>query len=302
MIDGFINLNKKKGVTSHDEVDFVRKIFSTKKVGHSGTLDPFATGVLVMAVNKGTRFLEYLSSDSKKYHVKAKLGEITDTFDVTGIIQEKNEVLPDQKEKVFDILKSFLGEYMQTPPAYSAKKYKGKKLYEYARKGEIINLPPKKVEIISIEKFKQEGIFFEFEVEVSSGTYIRSLVMDLGYKLGCGAVTMELERTKCGFFDISNSVNEENINEDSILPIERVLNFPRIKVKNGEKVKNGIQIYKNDLIEYDNFNKDSKVKIFDENNDFIGVGKAEKNSIFVDTIQKNEERNDRIVKISKILR
>lgn len=299
---GFFNINKPKNITSHDLVDIVRKKLKTKKVGHTGTLDPFAEGVMVLAVNQGTRFIEFFQNSYKSYSVTAELGIITDTYDITGNVKEKNNVLNSQKKSLLSTINSFIGHYEQTPPAYSARKYKGKRLYEYARKGKIINLPPKKVHIKNISNITIEDTVFNFDVIVSSGTYIRSLIMDIGFKLGCGAVTKKLKRTSIEKFDIKESIDVEDISYEKILNPINFLDMPEIIVKHGYKIKNGIHVYVNNVIEAKgNFQKNQLIKIFDKNNDFIGFGKTEKTSNFLNTILKqNSESFERVVKLYKI--
>ncbi|PWJ96225.1 tRNA pseudouridine synthase B [Oceanotoga teriensis] len=302
MNNGFLIVNKPENMTSHDVVSIARKKLNTKKIGHTGTLDPFATGVLILGINKGTKFIEFLNKDIKKYFVRGKLGEITDTFDKDGKVVEQNEVTNEDIKKIEPTIMSLLGKRMQTPPSYCAKKYKGKRLYEYARKGEIINLPPHEIEIFSIENFSQEGKEFEFEVTVSAGTYIRSLIMEIGYIIGPGAVTIELKRTQAGNMNILNTIDINDISYEKIISINEVLNIPILKVNNSDKIKNGIQIYKEFVENYEKFKKDNFVKLIDENDNFFGIAKAEKNSSFIKTLIKNNERNDRIAKIYKILR
>jgi len=301
MKSGFLVINKPKGITSHDVVSIIRKKLGIRKVGHAGTLDPFATGVLVVGINKATRLLEFFQTEKKTYYVKAELGIVTDTFDIEGKVQEKNEVTQQHISNLKDICFSFVGECLQVPPAYSAKKYKGKKLYEYAREGKIINLPPKNVKIYQIQNFSQEGREFSFNVEVSSGTYIRSLVMDIGYALGCGAVTKELCRIKSGKFELKDSILLEEVSLEKMLKMDDALGLPYVKINNGQQVIKGQQIYKDNILEFSNFNKNDYVKIYDEKGYFLGIGKAEKKSAFLKTLFKEEERNDRIVKINKIL-
>lgn len=301
MKSGIIVINKPKGKTSHGVVEKVRYILQTKKVGHAGTLDPFATGVLVLGVNKGTKLLEFFFNDRKIYYVKAKLGIITETFDLESEIREVNEVTKEHIDALKEVVFSFIEEYLQVPPAYSAKKYKGKRLYEYAREGKIINLPPRKVQIYSISNFKQEGTEFSFVVEVGPGTYIRSLIMDIGYKLGCGAVTVELCRLKSGKFTLDEAISLEEVSYDKLISLDDSIDFPYVVVNNGDKVLKGQQIYKSNIIEYSDFEKGDYVKIYNEEREFIGIGIAERRAKFLTTLLKMPERNDRIVKIYKNL-
>jgi len=302
MNDGIVIVDKKEGITSHEVVSYFRKKFDTPKVGHSGTLDPFATGVMVVSINRGTKILHFLSAQRKNYHVTAELGKITDTFDISGKVKEINEVTNENLLNLESVVMSFIGKYKQTTPAYSARRYQGKRLYEYARQGKIISLPIKEVEIFSVEEFMQNEKEFSFTVSVSSGTYIRSLIMDIGYKLGCGAVATKLRRLKSGSFDISQSKKMEDISFSDIINIENSLDFPQIRVFDGTKVINGIQIFKNDIMSYDEFTKGSYLRLFDENNEFLGLGVAEKNSSFMPFLLNSTDRNDRVVKIFRIMR
>ncbi|NUU95932.1 tRNA pseudouridine synthase B [Marinitoga sp. 1135] len=302
MNNGFLLVDKPEGITSHDVVNEIRKIFSSKKVGHSGTLDPFATGLLIIGVNKGTRLLEYLQHQDKVYHVKAKLGIITDTFDITGKITEKNEFTNSEIEKLEDTIISFIGKYKQVPPMYSARKYKGKKLYELAREGKIIKMPPKEVEIYDIWNIsiKDHGEF-EFTCKVSSGTYIRSLIMDIGYKIGCGAVTTELRRLNVGKFSIDKAVELEKISSENLIPLLDVLDFPKVILNNEgiENVKHGRQIVVDNIIKFEDFKKDTLVSLIDNKNNLLAIAKAERTSSFINTLI-NQNRNERVFKLKKV--
>ncbi|WP_047267061.1 tRNA pseudouridine(55) synthase TruB [Marinitoga sp. 1197] len=301
MNDGFLLVDKPAGITSHDVVDIIRKRFSTKKVGHSGTLDPFATGLLILGINKGTKLLEYLQHQNKKYYVKAKLGIITDTYDITGEIKEKYNPEKIHIEKLKEIILSFKGKYMQVPPMYSARKYNGKKLYELAREGKIIKMPPKEVEIYSIENIKiSENGTFEFECEVSSGTYIRSLIMDIGYKSGIGAVTMELRRLKIGKFKIEDSVKLDDISD--IIPLFEMLSFPSVLLneKGIQRALNGNHIFLEHVEKYEEFKKGEFISLIDKEKNLIAVAIAERNSKFLNTLEKHG-KNERVFKIKKVL-
>jgi len=300
-IKGFFNINKPSGITSHDVVDIIRDKFGIKKVGHTGTLDPFASGVLIVAVNSGTRFIEFLNSDIKTYYVKAELGKTTDTYDITGKITEEYEVKKHHTDSLENTVNSFSGKYLQVPPVYSARRYNGKRLYEYAREGKIITLPPQEVNIFNISDITKENNTFSFVASVSAGTYIRSLIRDIGYKLGCGAYVKELKRLSAGKFGIGNSVIPEDISENSIIPVNDAVDYPEIFVNEGRKVLDGIQIYTDNIKSYGFFSKDDYVKIKDENGIFLGIGIAERNSSFIKTLEVHD-RTERIVKIRKILR
>ncbi|MFP4460969.1 MAG: tRNA pseudouridine(55) synthase TruB, partial [Thermotogota bacterium] len=190
-INGILPLFKPIGPTSHDMVSLLRKKLNTKKIGHSGTLDPFAEGVLVMGIGNGTRILEYLKDEKKVYTMTLRLGLLTDTYDIQGQIMADDHVLF-PREKLEDTIKSLLGSQKQVPPIFSAKKYKGKKLYEYAREGKIIKMPPRQIEIYSIDLISIEGRDITIKAVVSPGTYMRSLAFDIGLKLGTNATAVAL--------------------------------------------------------------------------------------------------------------
>lgn len=303
MNNGFIIIDKPKDLTSHDIVNIARKKFNTKKIGHAGTLDPFATGVLVLAVNKATKFLQFLFTDSKKYYVKAKLGIKTDTYDITGKITQEMQVNDLNEEQIKSAINTFLGEYYQMPPIYCAKKIAGKRAYELAREGKEVKLEKILVQIKSIENIKVdvESKEFEFEVEVSSGTYIRSLINDIGEKTGFLATTTQLRRLNSGLFDIKDSCTIDTMDEKHLLKLDDYVNLPKVIINNPERAKNGVHIYLDDIKEYEKFNKDDYIKMYDEENTFIGIGIADRNSTFIKTL-KNMEKSERIVKIYKILR
>jgi tRNA pseudouridine55 synthase len=204
---GFILINKPAGITSHDVVDKLREITKIKKIGHAGTLDPFATGLLILGIGREfTKKLSIFQKKDKEYIATLRLGAESDTFDKEGkIVEKKVEKIPERKE-IEEVLKSFFGEIEQIPPAFSAKKIKGKKLYELARKGIKVEPKPQKVKIYEISILEYNFPYLKIKVKCSSGTYIRSLANDIGKKLGCGAYVEDLIRTKIGEFSIENAV------------------------------------------------------------------------------------------------
>jgi len=210
----FLLIDKPKGVTSHDVVDKVRKVTGEKKVGHAGTLDPNATGLLIVGVGReSTKKLGKIAKDTKKtYEAEIFLGEERDTDDAEGVVISKAKgFLPPGENEIEKMLASFVGEQMQTPPVYSALKIKGKKAYELARKGKKVNLKPRKVVIYSIKLVSYKFPILEIKTTVSSGTYIRALARDIGKKLSCGAYLRNLRRTRIGKFDIKDAVKLENL-------------------------------------------------------------------------------------------
>lgn len=240
-LSGVLIINKEKDMTSRDVVNIVGKYLYTKKVGHTGTLDPLATGVLVLTIGTATRISEMLTSTYKEYIATAKLGIKTDTLDITGKIVK--ESLPPKNLCLEEKIKSFKKTYIQEVPLYSAVKVKGKKLYEYARENKEVTLPKKEVTIKEIELLKQEKDTFTFRTIVSKGCYIRSLIRDIASSLNIDATMTELIRTKQGHFSIKESSTIEDIKTGNIhlLPIEQALPYPKIIVDSNEeqKVKNG---------------------------------------------------------------
>lgn len=209
-MDGVILINKPKGITSRDVVNEVCKILKTKKVGHTGTLDPIASGVLVVCVGKATKLVDIITSANKEYVSTVKLGLLTDTLDLDGEVLKKEKVTI-RKEELINVLNSFLGKYEQEVPIYSAVKVNGKKLYEYAREGKKVNLPKRMVEIKKIELINLTDEEYKFKVLVSKGTYIRSLIYDINRKLNVIGVMSDLVRTKQGIFNIDDAYTLEDI-------------------------------------------------------------------------------------------
>jgi tRNA pseudouridine55 synthase len=207
MEGGFILINKPSGITSHDVVDKLREITGIRKIGHAGTLDPFARGLLILGIGREfTRKLLIFQKKDKEYIATLRLGAESDTFDRDGkIVERKVEKIPERKE-IKEVLKSFLGEIEQIPPIFSAKKIRGKKLYELARKGIKVEPKPQRVKIYEISILEYKFPYLKIKVKCSSGTYIRSLGNDIGKKLGCGAYVEELIRTKIGEFSIENAI------------------------------------------------------------------------------------------------
>ncbi len=246
---GFLNIYKPKGMTSHDVVSFLRRITKIKQIGHTGTLDPFAEGVLPVCIGKATRLIEYLEDD-KEYLATIQFGTNTSTYDLEGEITEIFEKKV-TKEDVINALKNFEGEISQLPPIYSAIKVNGKKLYEYARKGEDVVISARRVNIHKIELkiFDEDKQTAQVLISCSKGTYIRSIAYDLGKILGCGAHLIKLIRTRAGKFYVENSLKLDNINVSKslinpldilTLPVLEVTDSERIKIIHGQPLKNKI--------------------------------------------------------------
>lgn len=274
MQNGILVINKEKNMTSRDVVNIACKKLGTKHIGHTGTLDPIATGVLVLGVNNGCKIIELLTSDSKIYEAEVIVGIETDTLDITGEILKTYNIENLETDVVNEVLSSFKGKYMQEVPKYSAIHVNGKRLHEYARNNEEVVLPKREVEILSIELIsnieKIDNYYsFKFRVHVSKGTYIRSLIRDIGDKLGVCCTMKNLKRIKQGIFDIEECLNIDDINTDTkLISIEDALkNYDRIVVDEviSKKVKNGV------ILELDT-NSDL-VLVFDENNVLLAIYK-----------------------------
>lgn len=237
---GILNINKPKGITSFDVVARLRKILGIKKIGHTGTLDPLAQGVLPVCVGDATRIIEFLPQ-GKAYRAYAKLGLTSNTYDLEGEIAEQRPVNT-SKEAVIEALKVFEGEIEQTPPVFSAIKIKGKKLYEYARKNEAVEIPTRKVTVSKIEFAEWqdgENPVLVFDVECSSGTYIRSIIHDLGQNLGCGAIMTDLVRTKANGFEIIQAQELDTLTVENAVFIDPLgqVDLPEIKIGSAELEK-----------------------------------------------------------------
>ena len=224
---GFININKPGGMTSHDVVSKLRKISKIKQIGHTGTLDPMATGVLPVAIGKASRLIEFLTED-KGYIAKLQFGKISDTYDIEGAVENYSDKKVTQQQ-VQAGLQKFSGKIEQIPPVYSAVHYKGKRLYELARQGQIPEDIPSRtvfINVLELLEFNEEEQTALLKIECSKGTYIRSIINDLGMELGCGAVMTELKRTKSGLFTIDNAIaldmltDREDIEKYLINPVE----------------------------------------------------------------------------------
>ncbi|MCA9409435.1 MAG: tRNA pseudouridine(55) synthase TruB [Candidatus Omnitrophica bacterium] len=215
-MDGIIVVNKPDGLTSHDVVAKVRRKFNMKRVGHAGTLDPLATGVLVVLLGKSTKLFDEFVGFDKAYRATLILGRKTTSADIQGETISEKSVDHISSEEIKKVFKQFVGEIEQVPPMVSAVKMKGKKLYQLARKGVVINRPARNITIRKLEVRSIEMPQVEFYVECSKGTYVRQLAEDIGEALGCGACICQIERTKVGEFEINEAVKIEDINESHI--------------------------------------------------------------------------------------
>ena len=270
-MNGLLIINKPKGYTSHDVVNILRKKLNTKKVGHTGTLDPNATGVLPILVGTATKISKYLIEHEKTYIATIELGKKTDTGDEEGkVIEEDTNIKDISREEIEKVLRSFIGKQNQIPPMYSAIKVEGKKLYEYAREGKTIELQPRGIEILDINLIEFNNNEIEFSVRCSKGTYIRSLCEDIAESLGTIGYMKELQRASVNQFNIQDSIlldDLDNINiGERIILIEKVFeDKPRIDLNNRklELFLNGVQL----THELD----DGLYRVYNNNN-FIGLG------------------------------
>ncbi len=244
-MDGVILVNKEKNWSSFDVCAFIRRKFNIKKVGHIGTLDPFAEGLLVVFLGKGTKMIPYFEGLNKEYVGTLTLGKKTSTYDLTGETIEEKDIVPFTKEELISALNSFLGEQEQLPPIYSAIKKDGKPLYYYAREGISIEVKKRLVNIYSLDLISFEKDSITFKAKVSKGTYIRSLGNDLAIKLNNLGYLSSLTRTKIGDFTLSQSRHIKEINEEDIISLDKIWNHGIYniddsllsKVKNGNKLK-----------------------------------------------------------------
>ncbi|HBJ12300.1 MAG TPA: tRNA pseudouridine(55) synthase TruB [Clostridiales bacterium] len=282
-MDGIIVINKEKGCTSHDIVYKIRKMFNTK-VGHTGTLDPNATGVLPILLGKGTKISKYLIEHDKEYEVVLQLGVKTTTADEEGEIIEEKEVLKESLEQleIERILKSFIGKIKQMPPKYSAIKVNGRKLYEYARKGQEVEIKPREVEIYNIEitNIQKEKKQIEFKVSCSKGTYIRTLCEDIAEKMRTVGYMKELKRTKVGNFNIEQAITLGQLQEKEnikIITIEEMFKDKEEIILEDSKIillLNGVKM---------NMEKPNGIyRIYNKQNKFIGLGIVQNKILKID--------------------
>ena len=290
-MNGILNIFKPKGMSSFDVVRLVKKVAKTGKVGHTGTLDPEATGVLPVCIGRATKIIDYIMDSEKVYEVTFKLGIRTTTYDLEGEVLEERDPSNLRNEDILGVIKEFIGEYSQVPPMYSALKKNGVRLYELARQGIEVEREGRLVKIYNIEDIKINNPYISMKVTCSKGTYIRSLCYDIGERLGVFATMTELNRSKTSVFSQEKSINindltEENIS-DHIVTIEKALSKYEAITVHGKYVKllvNGVRVADN------RFTKDKIInnrlyRVYDENNNFIGLG----------------ERNNAGFKIEKLL-
>lgn len=264
-MDGIILVHKPPGITSHDVVEKIRKILNEKKVGHYGTLDPMATGLIVIALGKATRLFQFFSKENKVYKGQARLGYSTNTYDSSGTKTSVEINNFPSRDKILEEMRKFEGEILQVPPVFSAKKFRGKPLYVLARENKEVKLVPSKISIYFFHLKNYNPPIIDFEVKCSSGTYIRSLAHDLGQSLGCGAHISQLLRISSGNFNLKDSFQLEKIEEltmegkteEFILPLKILLpEIPKVIVNDAclSLVKNGNMIFPENILKVSSLN------------------------------------------------
>lgn len=293
MYNGIINVNKEKGFTSHDVVAKLRRILGQKKIGHTGTLDPDATGVLPVCLGNGTKLSDMLTDTDKTYRAVFMLGRITDTQDISGMVTGGSEPLVNEEE-VCDAVNSFVGEYDQIPPMYSAIKQDGKKLYELARAGIEVERKARKITIHAIDIEKIELPYVTIKVDCSKGTYIRTLCHDIGLKLGCGACMTELTRLKVSTFIFEDSISLDRIEElkingeleNYIIPADKMFpGYPCIHMnEQGDKAVHNGNPFAASLCLEDDISKSVPLRVYDTTGKFVGIFsyRSEKQMYFPD--------------------
>ena len=273
-MDGFLLLFKEKGISSNQLVQKVKKLLSLKKVGHLGTLDPMAEGLLVLALNRATRFSSFFLNSDKIYQANIKFGSKTDTDDALGKIIDSSDQIPTESE-IDSALKSFIGISKQEAPFFSALKHKGRPLYKYAREGKYISKPPREINIFSIKNVKHTFMECSFQIHCSKGTYIRSIARDLGDNLGCGAHLCGLKRISQGVFNIEDSKSDEEIDLNFLVTIEEAfLTYKKIQLDemNTKAFLNGVKITLEDF-------NDNYYRIYDHSLTFLGLGLIRESSL-----------------------
>ncbi|UBK87814.1 tRNA pseudouridine(55) synthase TruB [Clostridium perfringens] len=281
-MNGVINIYKNTGMTSFDVVAMVRRVAKMKKVGHTGTLDPAASGVLPVCLGKATKIIDYIMENKKVYRVSLKLGMVTDTYDLEGEVLREEDASHITKDEILNCINSFVGTINQVPPMYSALKQNGVRLYELARQGIEVHREARKITIYSIENIKIESNDnIQMDVCCSKGTYIRSLCYDIGEKLNVGATMTALERIQNGPFTKEEAINIEDLTEEllekHIISIEKALDsFEKITVneKFGKLLRNGVKVFDNRMYSEEvEFNK--LYRVYEDNGVFLGLGKRD---------------------------
>lgn len=268
-MDGFIFLDKQEGVTSTQEGNRIKHFFHTKKVGHVGTLDPFATGLLIIGVNKGTKAITFFDDFSKEYIATIKLGEVTDSLDLTGKVTETKDIPSLSRDKIKEVLHSFLGKSKQLPPMTSAIRIDGKRLYKLAHQGKEIERPYRDIEVFEIELLDYQTDEITFRALVSKGTYIRVLGSDIANKLGTVGYLTKLRRTKVGPFRVEDAIKIDDVSDVSLKSTFEVLKMFSKVIEFDEQKINDI---KNGKIKYlDETYPQNRLLVVDSNNTAIAM-------------------------------
>ena len=275
-MDGILNVNKPTGITSFDVVRKIKNIAGTKKVGHTGTLDPEASGVLPICIGRATKLVDYIMNDYKIYKAELKLGVITDTYDREGKILKTSEINV-SREQIESTINSFIGEIEQVPPMFSALKVNGQRLYSLARQGIEVERKARKISIYNINISEINTPNITFEVKCSKGTYIRRLCYDIGEKLECGGTMWNLQRIQTGTFNILDSVELEKLHSDNIadylIPMDKALDeYPKLSLeeKYEKLLFNGVTIKDYSILK--DIEKDRLYRVYVKGNEFIGIG------------------------------
>lgn len=282
MINGIVNIYKEKGYTSHDVVAVLRKVVGQKKIGHTGTLDPDATGVLPVCLGRATKVCELLTDHDKTYEALLLLGKTTDTQDISGEVLEERDPGNLTEEEVRSCIESFIGEYDQIPPMYSALKVNGKKLYELAREGKTVERKSRKVQIHGIRILEMNLPYVRMEVDCSKGTYIRTLCHDIGEKLQVGGCMEELERTKVGRFLKEDAVTLDEVRQkmeqgegaELFTPLDQIFaELPAVTVTDAKAWMsyNGNDLPERFLLEKEEWTDGQEVRVYDSRKNFIGL-------------------------------
>lgn len=282
MINGIVNIYKEKGYTSHDVVAVLRKVVGQKKIGHTGTLDPDATGVLPVCLGRATKVCELLTDHDKTYEALLLLGKTTDTQDISGEVLEERDPGDLTEEEVHSCIESFIGEYDQIPPMYSALKVNGKKLYELAREGKTVERKSRKVQIHGIRILEMNLPHVRMEVDCSKGTYIRTLCHDIGEKLQVGGCMEELERTKVGRFLKEDAVTLDEVRQkmeqgegaELFTPLDQIFaELPAVTVTDAKAWMsyNGNDLPERFLLEKEAWTDGQEVRVYDSRKNFIGL-------------------------------
>ena len=289
-MNGVLNIFKNSGMSSFDVVRIVRKVACEKKVGHTGTLDPEAIGVLPVCLGKATKIIDYIMNDKKSYKVKFKLGVTTTTYDLEGEIILETDISNITVEETLEAINKFKGTYNQVPPMYSALKKNGVRLYELARKGIEVEREGRPITIYDIKDIEINFPYISMEVTCSKGTYIRSLCYDIGEELKVGACMTELRRTETSCFHERDSINIKELTSENIhnyiISIEDALKFyPKLKVNEGfsKLLINGVRVMDRRLTN-EKIDNNILYRVYDENNKFIGLGKRELNGFKIEKL------------------